>query len=114
MRLRLVLYQDVPGLWVGRGLEHDVTAEGRSIGEAVRAALQVVQAHTAFDSRHQLPPLSAFRPAPQKFWNAFSAGTPVPLSQLGAVPPPHWEIAVALAHQRPLGGRLPHPVHAGF
>src|SRR5215467_12976323 len=51
-RLSLVVYQDVPGVWVGRGIEHDLTAEGRSIGETVRALLRMIQAHTAFDARH--------------------------------------------------------------
>jgi hypothetical protein len=112
-RLCLVLYQEVPGLWVGRGVEHDITAEGRTIGEAVRAMLQVVRAHTAFDTRHRRPPLSAFRPAPQTFWNAFSAGTPVPLPQLGVVAPPPWEISVAIAHNRPTR-RLAYPTHANL
>jgi hypothetical protein len=113
-RLGLVLYQEVPGLWVGRGIEHDITAEGRSIGEVVRALLQVVRAHSAFDTRHQRPPLSVFRPAPQAFWNAFSAGTPVPLSQLGVVAPPPWEISVAIAHYRPSAVRLAYRAQASL
>ncbi len=105
-RLRLVLYQDVPGLWIGRGIEHDISAEGRSIGETVRAILRMVAAHTAFDARHARAPLSAFRPAPQTYWNAFSAGTQVPLSQLGALPPLHWDVSVAIAHHRPNDARV--------
>jgi hypothetical protein len=110
-RLRLVVYQDVPGVWVGRGIEHDLTAEGRSIGETVRAVLRMVQAHTAYDARHDRPPLSAFRPAPQACWNAFNAGTPIPLAQLGALPPVHWDIAVSIARHRPSEGRFPWPIH---
>ena len=110
-RLRLVVYQDVPGVWVGRGIEHDLTAEGRSIGETVRAVLRMVQAHTQYDTRHQRPPLSAFRPAPQACWNAFKCGTQVPLEQLGALPPASWEVSVAIARHRPTQGRLPW-VHA--
>jgi hypothetical protein len=108
-RLSLVVYQDVPGVWVGRGIEHDLTAEGRSIGETVRAVLRMVDAHAAFDSRHDRAPLSAFRPAPQPFWNAFSAGTPIPLTQLGAMPPPDWDISVAIARHRPTEHRVPWP-----
>ena len=37
-RLRLVIIQETPGVWLVRGLEHDVAVEGRSIGTAVRAA----------------------------------------------------------------------------
>jgi hypothetical protein len=105
-RLSLVVYQDVPGVWVSRGIEHDLTAEGRSIGETVRAVLRMVQAHTAFDARHSRPPLSAFRPAPQSCWNAFSGGTPVSLTDLGAMPPPDWTISVAIARHRPTESRL--------
>jgi hypothetical protein len=110
-RLSLVVYQETPGVWVGRGVEHDLTAEGRTIGETVRAVLRMVDAHTAFDTRHDRPPLSAFRPAPQQYWNAFSAGTPVPLSQLGALHPADWEIAVAIARARPNASRLPVSTH---
>lgn len=111
-RLSLVVYQETPGVWVGRGIEHDLTAEGRTIGETVRAVLRMVHAHTAFDARHDREPLSAFRPAPQPYWNAFNAGTPVPLSQLGALPPVHWDVAVSIARTRPAATRLPWPVRA--
>jgi hypothetical protein len=110
-RLSLVVYQDVPGVWISRGIEHDLTAEGRSIGETVRAVLRMVQAHAAFDTRHDRAPLSAFRPAPQSCWNAFSAGTQVPLSQIGALAPPEWAISVAIARHRPSDARLPFPAH---
>src|SRR5438034_452811 len=79
-RLRLVVFQEEPGLWLVRGLEHDLGAEARTIGEAIRAAMQFVQAHTAFDVRHDHLPLAAFPPAAQKYWNAFATGTPVSLS----------------------------------
>lgn len=110
-RLSLVVYQDVPGVWVTRGIEHDLTAEGRSIGETVRAVLRMVQAHAAFDARHDRPPLSAFRPAPQSCWNAFSAGTLIPLSQLGALAPSDWTISVSIARQRPTQTRLNWSAH---
>ena len=53
-RLRFVVVQEAPGVWLVRGLEHDVVVEGRSIGVAVREAIKVVRAHTAFDMRHDL------------------------------------------------------------
>jgi hypothetical protein len=108
-RLRLVVYQEVPGIWVGRGIEHDVSAEGRTIGETVRAILRMINAHIAFDERHDRQPLASFRPAAQPYWNAFHGGTPVPLSELGALPPAHWEISVAIARHRPMSARLPVP-----
>jgi len=97
LRLRVVIVQETPGVWLVRGLEHDVLAEGRSIGVAVRAALAFVQAHTAFDQRHDHRPLSAFPPAPPSYWQAYAAGTPVSLIQLGVVPPAGWEIHAAVA-----------------
>jgi hypothetical protein len=108
-RLSLVVYQDTPGVWVGRGIEHDLTAEGRSIGETVRALLRMIQAHTAFDARHDRAPLSAFRPAPQACWNAFHGGTPVPLAQFGALAPAEWDVTVAIARHRPTEQRVHWP-----
>ena len=100
-RLRIVIVQDTPGVWLVRGLEHDVVVEGRSIGAAVRAAISLLQAHNAFDLRHDLMPLSAFPPAPPKFWQAYGAGAPLSLTQLGITPPADWEICAAVAHRRP-------------
>jgi hypothetical protein len=101
LRLRLVIVQETPGIWLARGLEHDVVAEARSIGGAVRAAVGFVQAHTAFDRRHQLAPLTAFPPAPPNYWNAYSGGTALSLTQLGVTPPTGWDIRAAVAHRDP-------------
>src|SRR4029078_8516458 len=84
-RLRLVVFQEQPGLWLVRGLEHDLGAEARTIGEAIRAAMQFVQAHTVCDIRPCVLPCAAFPPAPQKYWTRFPAGTPLSLQQLGIV-----------------------------
>jgi hypothetical protein len=104
-RLRLVVFQEEPGLWLVRGLEHDLGAEARTIGEAIRAAIQFVQAHTAFDLRHDHLPLAAFPPAAQRYWNAYATGTPVPLQQLGIVPSPGWQIEAAFATRCPTDAR---------
>ncbi len=88
-----------------RGVEHDLGAEARTIGEAVRAAVRFVEAHTAFDIRHDHLPLAAFPPAPQKYWNSFATGTAVPLTQLGVTEPPGWEIHAAFATRRPIEER---------
>lgn len=101
LRLSLVLYQETPGIWIGRGVEHDLSAEGRTIGETVRALLRLVDAHVLFDARHDRPPLSAFRPAPQPYWNAFAAGTHITLDQVGAQAPPDWHVCVAIARHVP-------------
>jgi hypothetical protein len=111
-RLRLVIFPDGAGVWIVRGLEHDLGAEARTIGEAVRAAIRFVQAHTAFDLRHDHLPLTAFPPSPQKFWNAFATGTSVPLDQLGIPRLAEWDIQLACAagglvepHSRQIGMR---------
>jgi len=100
-RLRFVIFQDAPGLWVIRGLEHDLEAEARTIGQAVRSIARLVQAHTEFDLRHDHLPLSAFPPSAQIYWNAYAAGTPVPLAQLGVTPPAGWDIQAAFATRLP-------------
>ncbi len=100
--LHVVIFQDLPGLWIGRGLEHDILVEARTIGEAVRMLVHFVGAHTAFDHRHRRAPLSAFGPAPQSCWSAFTAGTPLPLAQLGVDQPVPWQIVAAIAHRKPV------------
>jgi hypothetical protein len=92
-------------MWLVRGIEHDLGAEAATIGEAVRAAVRFVEAHTAFDIRHDHLPLAAFPPAPQKYWNSFSTGTPISLTQLGVTEPPGWEIHAAFATRRPIEER---------
>ena len=105
-RLRLVIFQEAPGLWVARGLEHDLGAEARSIGGAVRAVLRLIEAHTAFDLRHAHSPLSAFTAAPQAYWNAYAGGLEIPLEQIGvSSSPANWEIHLAFAGHQPSGER---------
>jgi hypothetical protein len=96
-RLRLVVFQEAPGLWLVRGLEHDLGAEARTLGQAVKAAMQFVHAHIRFDMRHDHQPLAAFPPAAQRYWNAYTTGTPISLEQLGIAPHPDWQIEAALA-----------------
>lgn len=100
-RLRFVIFLDAPGLWVVRGLEHDLTAEAHTIGQAVRSVTRLVLAHAEFDARHHLDPLSAFPAAAQSYWNAYAAGTPIPLEQLGVVAPEGWDIHAAFATRLP-------------
>jgi hypothetical protein len=100
-RLRFVIFQDALGLWVVRGLEHDLSAEARTIGQAVRSVARLVQAHTEFDLRHDHLPLSAFPPSAQRYWIAFAAGTLVSLSQLGVSAPAGWDIQAAFATRLP-------------
>lgn len=100
-RLRFIIFQEAPGLWMARGIEHDLAAQARSIGEAVRAILRLVEAHTAFDIRHAHAPLSAFAAAPQAYWNAYAGGVEISLAQIGVETPKEWDIHIAFASTRP-------------
>jgi len=100
--LHFVVYQQDPHAWVVHGLEHDLLNEARTIGEAVRGMVRLVESHAAVETHRDIAPLSEFRPAPQAFWNMFNGGTPISLGQLGVSAPPPWEISLALARHRPL------------
>ncbi|HZR23109.1 MAG TPA: hypothetical protein VFA59_05925 [Vicinamibacterales bacterium] len=94
-RIRLVIFQDAPSAWVVHGLEHDILAQGRTIGSALRAAVRFIEVQTLYDLRHGHRPLSTFGVSPQRYWNAYMAGTPIPLAQLGIATPPTWEVQAA-------------------
>jgi hypothetical protein len=99
--LHVLLFQEMPGVWIGRALEHDMVAEASTIGEALRAIVRLVEAHSEFDRRHRREPLSAFGGAPASCWSAFTSGTPLTISQLGIEHPGGWHIVAAIAHRRP-------------
>ena len=100
-RLRLVIFQDAPGRWHARGLEHDLSAEGSTIGQAVRSLARTIQVHAEYDARHHHPPLVAFPASAQRFWNAFATGTTVALGQLGVTAPDGWQFQAAFATRLP-------------
>ena len=98
-----------PASWIVRGLEHDIVAEGTTIGGALRAAVRFIDAQTAFDIRHAHSPLAVFPPASQRYWNAFSAGTAVPIDQLGVASPAGWEVQAAFATRLPAEAQVRRP-----
>lgn len=77
-RLRILVFPETYGTWTARGLEHDLSAEGRTIEAAVDTLLRIARAHVAYDLRHNREPLSAFTPAPQRYWQAFTGATRLP------------------------------------
>jgi hypothetical protein len=99
--LHVVLFQDAPGMWIGRVLEHDMLTEARTIGEALRSTVRLIDAHSAFDRRHRRAPLSAFDGAPPHCWAAFTSGAPLTLAQLGIEQPYAWHVVAAIARRRP-------------
>lgn len=107
-RLRLVIFQETPGLWTAHGLEHSVMAEGHTLGETLRAIVRAIEAHTSFDLRHSHRPLIAFPPAPQALWNVYHAGTSVPLAQLGVTGPEGWVITIAVTAPPQMAHPAPH------
>jgi hypothetical protein len=96
-----VVFQE-PGGWVARGLEHDIAAQGRTMDAAVAMLFSLVRAHVEFDRRHARQPLSVFAPAPELYWSAYSAGTPVQIlpgkEPWGAVPVRRLAMAVTPVH----------------
>ena len=100
-RLRLVIFQDAPGVWHARGLEHDLAAEGATIGQTVRTFARMFRVHAEYDQRHHHPALVAFPPSAQRFWNAFATGTVVPLATLGVSAPEGWIFEAAFATRLP-------------
>jgi hypothetical protein len=77
-RLRVLVFPETHGTWTARGLEHDLAAEGRTVEAAVDTLLKITRAHVAYDRRHNREPLSAFAPAPERYWTAFSGATRLP------------------------------------
>lgn len=71
-RLSILVFPETTRTWTARSLEHDLAAGGRSAGAAIDTLVKIAQAHIAFDARHGREPLSAFRAAPQLYWNAFA------------------------------------------
>ena len=109
-RLRLVIFHDGPRVWRARGLEHDFVVEARTIGDVVRMAVRLVEAHTAFDLRHRHIPLTAFLPAPERCWKRGNmTGTPVSLTELGVVFPDDWELCAAVSYRHPVDRRISRP-----
>lgn len=109
LHVRILVVEDLPGIWTARSLEHDIVAESRSIEMAIQAVLRIMRAHADFDRRHNRPPLSAFRAAPQIYWNAFRRATPLPwVPQLShAVAGLGAEITAAVAAERPHAHLVP-------
>jgi hypothetical protein len=102
IRLRILVFEDLPGIWTARALEHDLLAEGRTMEAAVHAVLRIMRAHIEFDRRHNREPLSGFGAAPQVYWNAFTRALPLAwASRLAAMLPLSAEVAAAVALERP-------------
>jgi hypothetical protein len=105
LHVRILVFEDLPGIWTARSLEHDIVAESRTIEMAIQAVVRIMRAHADFDRRHNRAPLTTFRAAPQMYWNAYRQGTPLAwASRLGlAFPGLTAQVSVAVATERPHG-----------
>jgi hypothetical protein len=65
--------------WTARALEHDLAATGRTMESAIDTLVKLIQAHVAFDRRHNRKPLSAFGAAPRLYWNAYGQASELPM-----------------------------------
>jgi len=107
LRIRILVFEDLPGIWTARALEHDLLAEGRTIDSAVHALLRIIRAHIDYDRRHNRDPLSSFRAAPQTYWNAFTRATPLGwASRLAGALPIGAQVVAAVAMERPRAAKV--------
>ncbi|MGE5242876.1 MAG: hypothetical protein ACM3SQ_01430 [Betaproteobacteria bacterium] len=111
--LRILVFEELPGTWIARALEHDAIAEARTMDLAVARLLGFLGAHIEFDRRHRREPLSAFAVAPQLYWTAFARATLACAELLPLATTMPWPgcITVAVATERPgLGAPPLHPL----
>jgi hypothetical protein len=102
LALKVLVFPETGGRWTARGLEHDISAGGRTLESAADALLKITVAHIAYDRRHNRMPLSAFLRAPRLYWTAFANATRRPISMQAAWPDASpTDITVAVAHQHP-------------
>lgn len=101
--LRVLLFQDLPGRWSARSLEHDFAVEGRNVDAVLDRILQLIFAHIDFDRRHGRAPLSAFSAAPSRFWDAFHHAKPhrVIARESPSTGLPYGAIIVSISDERP-------------
>jgi hypothetical protein len=99
--LRVLLFQKLPGIWVARGLEHDLAVEGRTPELVIDRIQRLVRAHAAFDYRHGRAPLSPFPAAPPRFWRAFERASLLPTYQANSEEGHVGPITIAVSSEDP-------------
>jgi hypothetical protein len=102
--LRVLLYQDLPGRWSARSLEHDLSVDGGTIETVLDRILTLIFAHIDYDRRHGHAPLSAFPAAPRRFWDAFEKARPMPSVNRRTTDPQlsYGPIMVSISEARPV------------
>ena len=112
--LRVLLFQKMRGVWVARGLEHDLSVEGRSLESVVDSIHRLVNAHVDFDRRHGRVPLSPFPAAPSRYWQAFARAEPLAVRNESSSEPLFGPIMIAVSSEDPSRAREAHPASASF
>ena len=71
MKLNVVLFQEGP-YWVAQGLEHDITAQGKKIPDALYELQRLLVGYIALRQQKNLPPLELDLPkAPEIYWRRY-------------------------------------------
>lgn len=98
----MLLFQKMRGVWVARGLEHDLAVEGRSLESVVDSIHRLVNAHADFDRRHGRAPLSPFPAAPSRYWQAFERAQPLPAKNESSNESFFGPIVIAVSSEDPI------------
>ena len=112
--LRVLLFQKMRGVWVARGLEHDLSVEGRSLESVVDSIHRLVNAHADFDRRHGRVPLSPFPAAPSRYWQAFERAQPLAVRNEPSNEPDFGPIFIAVSSEDPIEPLQRTPRSRGF
>lgn len=73
MELSVVLFRD-GDFWIAQGLEHDITAQGRTLQEVKLAFMRTVAVRAFVDQEAGVEPFSQCEPAPTEFWELHKTG----------------------------------------
>lgn len=82
---RILVIQQLRGLWVARGLEYDIAVEHRCMEQAIETVVGIARAHSRFDRRHGRRALSTLPSAPRWCWTAFQQAMPLRIQRLPCV-----------------------------
>ncbi len=83
--LRVLLIRQEDGLWAAQCIDHDIVAQGNSIGEAKRAFERTVMGQILFDFKNGQRPLAAFPPAPPRLREIFDRAEELTLADKGPI-----------------------------
>lgn len=83
--LRVLLLQQDDGLWAAQCIDHDIVAQGNSIGEAKRAFERTVVGQILFDYQNGRDPLAAFPPASPDLREIFENAGELTLADKGPI-----------------------------